>query len=303
LPHKLLQTHGVARPMLASRPLWSLRRLAPYLLAAPYTLVLLLFLVVPIAAIVLVSFWEYSSFVMKPAFVLDNYREVFSAVYLATYLNTFKFALIVWLCTLLIGFPVAYFLAFEVQSTRMRTALFLFCTVPFLTSNVIRSIAWIPFLGRNGLLNGALIGLGVTQEPIEIFLFSQFSVVLSMVHLYTLFMVAPIFNTMTRIDHVLIEAARDGGASEWRVLSEIIIPLSSPGITIGTIFVVALVLGDFSTVRLMGGGQSSSVGLAISNMISSLQYPLAAANAVVLLLVTLIIVGTLMRLVDVRKEL
>ncbi|MEM7034685.1 MAG: ABC transporter permease [Chloroflexota bacterium] len=280
-----------------------LRQLIPYLLAAPYTLVLLLFLVVPIGAIVVISFWEYSSFVMKPAFVFDNYREIFSSVYISTYLNTFKFAAIVWLCTVLIGFPVAYYLAFEIQSNRVRTALFLLCTVPFLTSNVIRSISWIPFLGRNGILNSSLLAVGLTEEPFDIFLFSEFSVVLSMVHLYTLFMVVPVFNTMTRIDYALIEAARDAKASEWRVIREVIIPLSAPGIIIGTIFVIALVLGDFSTVRLMSGGQSASVGLVIHNMISSLQYPLAAANAVILLIITLIIVAILLRFVDIQKEL
>ncbi|MEZ4618310.1 MAG: ABC transporter permease [Caldilineaceae bacterium] len=279
------------------------RRIVPYLLATPYALVLLLFLVVPIVLIVTISFWQYSSFVMKPAFVLDNYLLVFSPVYLKTYLNTFRFAAIVWAFTLVIGFPVAYFLAIEIQSTRWKMALFLLCTVPFLTSNIIRSISWVPFLGRQGLLNSALLGLGVVDEPMSIFLFSDFSVILSMVHLYTLFMVVPIFNTMMRIDHVLLEAARDGGASEWGVIREVVIPLSMPGITIGTIFVVALALGDYSTVRLMSGGQASSAGLAISNMINSLQYPPAAANAVVLLVVTLLIVGILLRFVDIRKEL
>lgn len=303
LPREVLQTSVVTQPARVGHPLRNLRSVAAYLLAAPYALVLLVFLVAPIVLIVIVSFWQYSNFVMKPAFVLDNYREVFTAVYLATYLNTFKFAAIVWACTLFIGFWVAYFLAFEVQSTRMRTALFLLCTVPFLTSNVIRSIAWIPFLGRNGILNSTLLALHLTQKPIEIFLFSDFSVIISLVHLYTLFMVAPIFNTMVRIDHSLIEAARDGGASEWGVIREVIIPLSGPGIAIGTIFVVSLVLGDFTTVRLMSGGQASSVGLAISNMIGGLQYPLAAANAVILLFVTLLIVGALMWMVDIRKEL
>jgi putative spermidine/putrescine transport system permease protein len=274
-----------------------------YLLATPYTLVLLFFLVIPILAIVIISFWSYSSFTMKPAFVFDNYVAIFNETYLRTYLNTFKFAAIVWACTLLIGFPVAYFLAFEVQSTRTRTALFLLCTVPFLTSNIIRSISWIPFLGRNGLLNSALLGVGLVDQPVDIFLFSQFSVILSMVHLYSLFMVAPIFNTMMRIDHSLLEAARDGGASEWGVIREVIFPLSLPGIIIGTIFVLALSLGDFTTVRLMSGGQASSVGLAITNMIANLQYPPAAAHAVLLLVITLTIVGLLIRFVDIRKEL
>src|SRR4051812_7917894 len=95
------------------------RRLAPYLLATPYALVLLCFLVLPIIAIVVVSFWQYSSFRMQPALVLDNYQELLSPVYLATYLNTFKFAAIVWLFTVVIGFAVAYFLVFEVQSARV----------------------------------------------------------------------------------------------------------------------------------------------------------------------------------------
>lgn len=278
-------------------------RFTPYLLATPYTIVLLCFLVLPVALIVTVSFWEYSNFKMTPGFTLDNYRALLTPVYLKTYLNTFKFALITWAFTIIIGYPIAYFLAFEVKSDRTRFALFLLCTVPFLTSNIIRSIAWIPFLGRNGILNSSLMLLGVTDAPIDIFLFSDVSVIISLVHLYTLFMIVPVFNTMMRIEHSLIEAAKDAGASELGVVRDIIFPLSLPGIAIGTIFVVSLVLGNFTTVRLMSGGQASSVGLFIRNMINSLQYPLAAANAVVLLLVTLLVVGTLLSIVDVRKEL
>lgn len=279
------------------------RNLTPYLLATPYALILIAFLVIPILMIATISFWKYSNFVMRPDFILDNYQLVFSEVYMKTYLNTFRYAGIVWFFALLIGFPVAYFLAFEIQTDRIRMALFLLCTVPFLTSNVIRSIAWIPFLGRNGLLNSALIWIGTIDEPLDIFLFSEVSVVISMVHLYTLFMVVPIFNNMMRIEHSLLEAARDSGASEWNVIREVIMPLSSPGIMIGTIFVLALVLGDFTTVRLMSGGQSASAGLAIKNMIDSTQYPPAAANAVVLLIITLLVVGTLLRFVDIQKEL
>ena len=279
------------------------RQLAPYGLAVPYTLVLVVFLLLPVALIVTISFWRYSNFVMTPAFVLDNYRLVFSPVYLKTYLNTFKFAVLVWFFALAIGFPMAYFLAFEIHSMRIRMTLFLLCTVPFLTSNIIRSISWIPFMGRYGLLNGGLLFLGLIEEPLDIFLFSSVSVVIAMVHLYTLFMVVPIFNNMMRIDHALLEAARDNGASDWGVIRHVILPLASPGIMIGTIFVLALVLGDFATVRLMSGGQAASAGLAIRNMISSTQYPPAAANAVVLLLVTLLVVGGLLRFVDVQKEL
>ena len=118
----------------------------------------------------------------------------------------------------MIGFTVAYFLAFHVRSATWQMVLFLVCTIPFWTSNVIRMISWIPFLGRNGLVNMTLIQLGLIKEPLEFLLFSDFAVVLAYVHLYTLFMVVPIFNSMMRIDRSLLEAARDAGASGWQTL-------------------------------------------------------------------------------------
>jgi putative spermidine/putrescine transport system permease protein len=205
--------------------------------------------------------------------------------------------------TLGIGFTVAYFVAFHVKSLTWQITLFMICTIPFWTSNIIRMISWIPFLGRNGILNSTLMAMGVIDQPLEFLLFSDFSVVLAFVHLYVLFMVVPIFNSMMRIDRALIEAAVDAGATGWQVLTNVIIPLSKPGIAIGSIFVVTLVMGDFITVRLMSGGQSASVGLMMANEISLLQYPAAAANAVVLLGVVLIMVALMLRIVDIRKEL
>lgn len=279
-------------------------RIAPYLQATPLAAILGVFLLVPLLTIVMVSFWDYDSIRIYPDFVTFNYEEtLFSWVTWKIYLNTIKFAVIVWVLTLAIGFWVAYFLAFHVRSVGMQLVLFLICTVPFLTSNIIRMISWIPFLGRNGLLNQMLVNLGVVSQPLEFLLFSEFAVVLAMVHLYTLFMVTPIFNTLMRIDRALIEAARDAGASGAQILWNVILPLAKPGIAIGSIFVVTLVMGDFVTVRFMSGGQSASVGLMMANQMSLLQYPAAAANAVVLLAVVLVIVAGILRIVDIRKEL
>ena len=278
--------------------------LAPYLQAMPLGLILGAFLLLPIAAIVIVSFWDYDSVQIYPAFVTLNYEETLGSwVTWKTFLNTLKFVLIVWAITLLVGFWVAYFLAFHVRSQKMQTVLFLVCTVPFLTSNIIRMISWVPFLGRNGLLNSALVELGIVPAPLEFLLFSEFAVVLAMVHLYALFMVTPIFNTLVRIDRSLVEAARDAGANGWQILVNVIIPLAKPGIAIGSIFVITLVLGDFITVRFMSGGQSASMGLMIANQISLLQYPAAAANAVALLVVVLLMMAALLKVVDIRKEL
>lgn len=264
----------------------------------------MVFLLVPMVALVVVSFFDYDSVQIIPAFEFTNYTDVLgSSVTWDTYLNTLRFTLIVWAVTTVLGFTVAYVLAFEIRNQVTQMVLFLVGTVPFLTSNIIRSISWIPFLGREGLLNQALLRLGLIHQPLEFLLFSDFAVVLAYTHLYTLFMVTPVFNTMMRIDRRLIEAAVDGGAGWWRTMTHVIIPLSKPGVATGSIFVVTLVMGDFVTIRLMSGGQSASVGLMIANQISSLQYPAACANAVVLLAVVLTMVTAILRIIDIRKEL
>jgi len=275
-----------------------------WLMVSPLVLVLLIFLVTPIVMITVVSFWRATEFSIIPAFVWENYEFLFgSPVTYTVFFNTFKYAFITWAFTFVIGFTVAYYLAFHIRTQTWQIAFFLLCTIPFWTSNIIRMISWIPFLGRNGIANSALISWGVIDEPVEWLLFSDFAVILAFVHLYTLFMVVPIFNTMMRIDKSLIEAARDAGASGIQILWNVILPLTKPGIMIGTIFVVTLVMGDFITVRFMSGSQSANVGRLISNDIALLQYPSASATAIVLLLTVLMVIGILLRFVDIRKEL
>ena len=270
----------------------------------PLLSVLVLFLVAPVVIILAVSFWDYTEFSLIPDFVLTNYIEIFeSGVTYSTYLNTFKFAFLGWLFTVIIGFTLAYFLAFHVRTLRWQIILFLICTIPFWTSNIIRMIAWIPVLGRNGLMNSLLLELGVISEPLEWLLYSDFAVILAFVHLYTLFMLVPIFNSMMRIDKSIIEAAQDMGANSLQILINVIFPLCLPGIAIGTIFVVSLIMGDFITVQAMSGGQSASVGLAMNNKRALLQYPAAAADAIILLCVVLGMVAILMRTINIRKEL
>ncbi|NBX61933.1 MAG: ABC transporter permease [Betaproteobacteria bacterium] len=255
--------------------------------ATPYSLVFLLFFLIPLGLIVMVSFWEFNEYEMIPSFTWHSYLSIFEGctqlndygdmcVTLKTYASTLRISVIVWLITLVLGFTVAYFLAFCVRTTSMQTMLFVLCTVPFWTSNVIRMISWIPLLGRNGLVNQTLVGAGLVDKPIEWLLFSEFSVVLAFVHLYTMFMIVPIFNSMMRIDRNLIEAATDNGASAWQTLWNVIIPLSRTGIIIGSIFVITIVMGDFVTIGVMGGQQIASVGKIIQVQTSFLQFPLAA---------------------------
>ena len=304
----------------AARPLAPSRRrgaregpgFVPYLQAAPMALVFLVFFVLPLAATVVVSFWQYTQYSIEPAFTWQNYGDVFDGCIaelpelcttFATYLSTLKFCLIVWLTTLTLGFTVAYFLAFHVHALKWQVAFFLLCTIPFWTSIVIRMISWIPLLGRNGLINQALQEMGLADSPLEWLLYSDFAVILALTHLYTLFLVVPIFNSLMRIDRALIEAARDAGASGFQTLTTVIIPLARPGILIGSIFVVTIVMGDFLTIGIMGGQQIASVGKVIQTQMQFLQFPLAAANAVILLIAVLCGVAALLRVVDIRREL
>jgi len=282
--------------------------------AAPFALVFLLFFLIPLALVAMVSLWNFNEYELIPAVTLRNYLSLFEGcasltdngdlcVTLNTYLSTFKFCVLVWGITLLVGFSVAYFLAFHVRSSTMQTVLFVLCTVPFWTSNVIRMISWVPLLGRNGLVNQALMGVGLVNQPVEWLLFSDFAVVLAFVHLYTMFMIVPIFNSMMRIDRSLLEAASDAGASGWQTLWNVVVPLSRTGILIGSIFVITIVMGDFVTIGVMGGQQIASIGKIIQVQTSYLQFPLAAANAMILLAVVLMIIWGLTRMVDIRKEL
>ena len=284
---------------------------SPWWQAAPFALVFVLFLVIPIALVLMVSFWRATEYELIPDFTIASYLDVFEGcgnldelcTTFKTYLSTLKFCLLVWAITLALGFAIAFFLAFHVRSAGMQTALFIVCTVPFWTSNVIRMISWVPLLGRNGLVNQGLVASGVVDKPLDWLLFSDFSVVLAFVHLYTLFMIVPIYNSMMRIDRSLLEAARDAGASGWQVLMHVVVPLSRTGILIGSIFVITIVMGDFVTIGVMGGQQIASVGKVIQVQTSYLQFPAAAANAVILLAVVLLFIWGLTRAVDIRKEL
>lgn len=282
-----------------------MKKFTPYLQALPLSLVFVAFFLAPLCLVVVISFFDYQAYdILIPDFVFFNYEDVFSSqVTYATYWITLKFCLIVWAITFVIGFFIAYFLVFHVETMRWQIALFLLCTIPFWTSIVIRMISWIPLLGRNGLVNEALKGLGIVSESQEWLLYSEFAVVLGYVHLYTLFMVVPIFNSLLRIDKSLVEAATDAGASTWQTLLTVILPLCKPGIAIGSIFVIAMVMGDFVTVNVLGGGQVASVGKAISTELSYLQFPPAAANSMVLLGAVILMIFALMRIVDIRKEL
>ena len=186
-------------------------RFSAYLQISPLVVILLLFLIAPMFVILLYSLFKFGPFATQVGvFVLDNYARTlsFDSATWGALGDTIKTTAITWSITLVLGFVLTYYLVFDVLQLRIKIFLFLLAVVPFWTSGVVRMIAWLPFLGKEGLINGSLMGLGLTDEPLQFLLFSDFAVILSYVHVLTLFMVAPLFNVMARIDLRLIEAAR-----------------------------------------------------------------------------------------------
>ncbi|MFP6689356.1 MAG: ABC transporter permease, partial [Alphaproteobacteria bacterium] len=222
---------------------------------SPLVITLTLFLVGPVIVIVILSLWKFDGFLtLEGVWTFRNYEKIFTRSLTAlNYWQTLKMLLITLGVTFVLGFTLAYFLVFDLIQLRTKLLLFLLCVVPFWTSAVIRTVAWIPFLGKEGIINQAVMGIGLSDEPLQFLLFSEFAVLLSYIQIFTLFMMAPLFNVMARINKDLIEAARDAGASSIQILWNIILPLCKPGIAIGAIFVIALVASDFTAIRILGG--------------------------------------------------
>ncbi|MGI4801284.1 MAG: ABC transporter permease [Janthinobacterium lividum] len=298
----------VELPAASWRPSWIRPRLSPWMVSwlqvGPLATVLIVLFALPTLTFFAVSFFDYDRVGIYPDFLLDNYRELLtSPTTWRIYLSSMRFAIIVWAITLFLGFNLAHFLVFHIRSSTTRMALFMLCAIPFWTSGIIRTIAWIPFLGRNGVFNTVLLDLGLIDRPLDILLFSDLSVVITYVHLYTLLMMGPIANSLSKIDRALIEAARDAGATRWQIMRHVIVPLSRTGIALGSILVFTQVLGDYFVVKRMSGGQSASVVSALSTEIQAMQYPPASASAVLLVLFVGLLVAGMMRVVDIRREL
>jgi putative spermidine/putrescine transport system permease protein len=265
---------------------------------------LVVFLVLPLISIIVFSFWKFTGYGMSPDLTLTNYAQFFtSAIYVQTLFTTLRFTVVAMVICLLLGYPIAYFLSMQVKSFKWQLSLFLLCMVPFWTSYLIRAVAWIPMLGRQGLINNLLMGLGAVDEPVSFFLYSEFGLTMALVQLYVVLCVGPIFFSLAKIEPAILEAARDMGASGFQVFREIILPLSLPGVAIGMIFVFVMVMGEFATAGVVGGGKTSLVGSVILNLMGIAQYPFAAVNALMLMVGMMIGVVIILKLVDIRKQL
>jgi putative spermidine/putrescine transport system permease protein len=287
-------------------------------LVAPAALWLLLFLVVPLISIVVFSFWTSTGYGMSPDLTLKYYGEFFLnegffdpeargfltlSIFIRTLGSTFRFTFEVMAFCLLLAYPIAYFLAMQVRAFKWQLALFLLAMVPFWTSYLIRAVAWLPMLGRRGLLNKALVGLDILDKPASFLLYSEFGYTMALVQLYVVLCVGPIFFSLAKIDNAIIEAARDMGATPSQIFREIILPLSLPGVAIGMIFIFVMIMGEFATAVVVYGGKTSTTGTVILNYYAIANYPFAAVNALMLMLAMMIGVVMILRIINIRKEL
>jgi putative spermidine/putrescine transport system permease protein len=274
-------------------------------LALPGFLYIGFYLVAPLVIIILVSFWTRTDSGFARTWTTANYSDLFhDSSYWHNMLSTFETSLIAVGVCLVLGFPVAYFLALKVQSLRIQIALFIVALAPFWTSFLTRAIAWtFPLMGREGALNQALIKLHIVSQPVQQFGFSTLSVRLAMIQLYILFMITPLFFSLAQVDQSAVEAAHDLGGNWWRTFREVILPQTMPGIVIGSIFIFVLTMGDYGTVATVGGGNITSVGTLIYSKIGAIQYPQGAASAVLLVIVLMIGVWVITRFSNLREEL
>lgn len=272
-------------------------------LLTPGLLWMTLFMVLPMAMVIYVSFWTQTTFSVNSTLTTASWeRFLSSATYLGAIWTTLRIWLIVLIATIVVGYPVALFIGLFVRNKTLQTALLVACVIPFWTSFLIRVIAWRPMLGTEGAINMILMKLGIISEPLTFLLFSEFSVLVGMTQIYCVFMVGPITFMLGRIDVSVIEAARDLGASFGTIFRRIILPLSMPGVMVGSIFVSVMVLGEFATAASLSGRKTNLLGNIIVSQVGSLKWAFAAVAGVVLTIIITAVIALALRLVDLRKE-
>jgi spermidine/putrescine transport system permease protein len=217
---------------------------------------------------------------------LQNYRTLLTnPLYLQVFLRTARIAGSVTVCSLLLGYPLAYYLSFH-AGTR-KELLYQLVIVPLWVSYLVRGYAWKTILGSDGVLNGLLQYLHITREPVSFFLYSPFAVVLMLTHIYTPFVFLPIYAALEHIPRPLVEASQDLGADRRATFLRIILPLSLPGLLAGATFAFVLSLGDFLAPLLVGGPSATMIANIVQSLFgAAYDWPLGAAISVCILLIT-----------------
>lgn len=266
------------------------RRFRLLLLVLPPGLWLFLFLLLPYLALFVQSLLasdEFGNVVLEPT--TQHYAALFSKpLYRKTLLYTFEMAAIVTSLCVLLSVPLAYTIAFKVK--RYKELIYTLIIVPLWVSYIVRAYAWKIILGREGILNTFLLRVHLVDKPVEAFLYSQWAVVIGLVHIFTPFVLMPIYTAFEHIPRPLIEASKDLGAGRFTTFRRVVLPLALPGIIAGATFAFVLTLGDFLAVLLLGGPDTLMISNVVQNLFgTSDDRPLGSAIGIVMLLIVLFI--------------
>ena len=245
------------------------------------------FLLLPYALMFAHSFWAVRDGLLIHEWNLDNFKTLFSnPVYAQVLFRTMRIAASVMLFSLLLGYPLAYYVSFHARARK--ELLYQLIIVPLWVSYLVRGYAWKTILGSEGVLNGFLQYFHLTREPVAFLLYSPFAVVLVLTHIYTPFVFLPIYASLEHIPRPLVEASQDLGAGPAQTFLRVILPLSIPGLLAGATFAFVLSLGDFLAPLLVGGAS----GTMIANVVQSLfgaayDWPLGSAISMCILIITI----------------
>ncbi len=242
-----------------------------------------------------------------PFFVADfqfgNYLKIITdSQYFLVIWRSLKIAFLVSLVAFALSYPLTYFIVFKVRSPRLRMALYVATIVPLWVSYLLRAYTWKTILGTEGILNSLLIWMGIIDEPIQLFLYNQFAMVITMAYIYTPFMVMPLYASLEKIPKNLIEASKDLGVGPLRTFLRITLPLSVPGLLAGFTFTFCLSGGDFISPLLVGGPYSNMIANVVATQFGiAMNWPLGSALSMVMLFIVLVIISLSDRLERVGK--
>ncbi|PTM39648.1 ABC transporter permease [Bosea sp. 124] len=275
-------------------------RNAPFLLTGPALLVFLGLVIIPLGMTVLLSFYDWGQYKgIVPEFTLKNWIEVFTDSYFfEIFMRTFRIAILVTLAAIVIGVPEAYIL--NRMSPAWRSAFLLVVIGPLLVSVVARTLGWALLLGSTGLVNQGLIALGLIATPLE-FMFTETGVVIALIHVLIPFMILAVWASLQRLDPQIENAALSLGASRLTIWRRVILPQIVPGILSGSIIVFSLAASAFASPAIIGGRRLKvAATLAYDEFLNTLNWPLGAAVASLLLLALVLITVGSNRLIERR---
>lgn len=269
-----------------------MNRLRTFFLAPSWAIMGSLFLA-PLAIIVVYSALTRGAYGgLAPPWTFENYARLVDSLYLVILLRSLWIAVASTLGCLLLGFPLALF----ISRSESRKNLYLSLVIlPFWTSFLVRTYAWMFLLRDTGLINATLMKLGLIHDPLPL-LYNNGAVILGLIYSYLPFMVLPLYATMERLDKTLLEASADLGARPWQTLVRVTIPLCAPGIRAGSILVFISCLGAYLTPDLLGGGKSVMVGNLIQNQFTTARdWPFGSAVSLLLMAIVMVLLFTVMR--------